>query len=159
MTMRCAIGIDVGGTKTAAGLVSLVDASVLALLTAIHKRVSALESRPFKGTTDALTALRLGEASCNGRSRLFVALARRAHVPARLVGGIILENGTKRVGHQWVEAWVAGRWVPFCPTNGWFAEIPAHYLTLYHGDRAAFSRTCSAPPTTKSPVEAAEFRP
>jgi len=117
------------------------DASVLALLTAIHQRASALESRPFKGTTDALTALRLGEASCNGRSRLFVALARRAHVPARLVGGIILENGTKRVGHQWVEAWVAGRWVPFCPTNGWFAEIPAHYLTLYHGDRAAFSRT------------------
>ena len=115
--------------------------TVLALLTAIHKRVSSLESRPFKGTTDALTALQLGEASCNGRSRLFVALARRAHVPARLVGGVILESGTKRVGHQWVEAWVAGRWVPFCPTNGYLAEIPAHYLTLYHGDRAAFSRT------------------
>lgn len=115
--------------------------SILETLRAIHARVSALEGRPFKGTTDALTALKLGEASCNGRSRLFVALARRAHIPARLVGGLILENGTKRVGHQWVEAWVAGRWVPFCPTNGHFAEIPSTYLTLYRGDRAAFSRT------------------
>lgn len=114
---------------------------LLPLLTAIHAKVTSLESRPFKGTTDALTALKLGEASCNGRSRLFAALARRAHIPARLVGGLILENGTKRVGHQWVEVWVAGRWIPFCPTNGWFAEIPAHYLTLYHGDHAAFSRS------------------
>lgn len=117
------------------------DGTVLALLRAIQHRVTSLESRPFKGTTDALTALKLGEASCNGRSRLFAALARRAHLPARLVGGVILESGTKRVGHQWVEVWVAGRWIPFCPTNGWFAEIPAHYLTLYHGDHAAFSRT------------------
>lgn len=118
-----------------------VEPTAASMLRAIHNRVSALESRPFKGTTDALTALRLGEASCNGRSRLFVALARRANIPARLVGGVILESGSKRVGHQWVEAWVAGRWIPFCPTNGWFAEIPSNYLTLYHDDRAAFTRT------------------
>ncbi len=117
------------------------DATVLATLRAIYDRASLLEHRPFKGMTDALTALKLGEASCNGRSRLFVALARRAHIPARLVGGLILENGTKRVGHQWVEAWVAGRWVPFCPTNGWFAELPSNYLVLYRDDRAAFTRT------------------
>lgn len=115
--------------------------TALSMLRAIYARSESLESRPFKGTTDALTALRLGEASCNGKARLFAALARRANIPARLVGGLILESGTKRVGHQWVEAWVAGRWIPFCPTNHYFAEIPANYLVLYHDDRAAFTRT------------------
>lgn len=102
---------------------------------------SKLAYRPFKGTTDALTALRLGEASCNGRSRLFVALARAAGIPARLVGGLILEPGQKRTSHQWVEAYVAGHWVPFCPTNGYFAELPERYLTLYYGDQALFRHT------------------
>ena len=100
-----------------------------------------LKGRPFKGTTDALTALRLGESSCNGKSRLFVALARATGIPARLVGGLIMERGTKRTSHQWVEAWVAGHWVPFCPTNGHFAELPERYLTLYYGDETLFRHT------------------
>ncbi|WP_428263052.1 7TM domain-containing protein [Haliangium sp.] len=102
---------------------------------------SSLPQRPFKGTTDALTALRLGEASCNGKSRLFVALARAAGIPARLVGGLILEAGRKRTSHQWVEVYVGGHWVPFCPTNGYFAELPERYLTLYRGDEALFRHT------------------
>ena len=59
---------------------------ILARLEAIYALTEGLESRAFKGTTDALTALRLGEASCNGKSRLFVALARAAGIPTRLVG-------------------------------------------------------------------------
>jgi transglutaminase-like putative cysteine protease len=102
---------------------------------------AGLASKPFKGTTDALTALRLGEASCNGKSRLFVALARATGIPARLVGGLIMEPGRKRTSHQWVEAYVGGRWVPFGPTNGHFAALPANYLVLYHGDRSLFSHT------------------
>ncbi len=109
----------------------------------IYAFTSKLPSRPFKGTTDALTALRLGEASCNGKSRLFVALARAAGIPARLVGGLILETATKKTSHQWVEAYVAGHWVPFCPLNHHFAEIPQHYLTLYRGDEALFTHTAS----------------
>jgi hypothetical protein len=110
-------------------------------LRAIYAFTSGLPQRPFKGTTDALTALRLGEASCNGKSRLFVALARQAGVPARLVGGIILEPGRKKTSHQWVEVYVAGHWVPFCPTNKHFAELPERYLTLYRGDEALFRHT------------------
>lgn len=101
----------------------------------------ALESAEFKGVTDALTALRLRQASCNGKSRLFVALARLNHIPARLVGGMILTSGKKRTSHQWVEAWVEDRWIPFCPTNGYFAEIPKNYLTLYRNDEALFRHT------------------
>jgi len=104
----------------------------------IYAFTSGLRQRPFKGTTDALTALRLGEASCNGKARLFVALARAAGLPARLVGGLVLASGSKKTSHQWVEVYVAGHWVPFCPTNRHFAELPATYLTLYRGDRALF---------------------
>lgn len=107
----------------------------------IYRYTSGLEQRPFKGMTDALTALRLGEASCNGKSRLFAALARAAGIPARLVGGMILQRGSTRTSHQWVEAYAAGHWVPFDPTNRHFAELPAHYLTLYYGDESLFVRT------------------
>ncbi len=110
-------------------------------LRAIYKLTSSLPSKSFKGTTDALTALRLGEASCNGKSRLFVALARATGLPARLVGGLILEPGSKKTSHQWVEVYINGHWIPFCPTNGHFAELPAHYLTLYRGDHGLFSHT------------------
>ncbi len=100
-----------------------------------------IEPAPFKGYTDALTALRLGQASCNGKSRLFVALARLNGIPSRLVGGVILEPGVKQVSHQWVEAYLAGHWVPFDPLNGYFAELPADYLRLYRGDEFLFSHT------------------
>ncbi len=112
-----------------------------ARLARIYDFTSSLPQRPFKGTTDALTALRLGEASCNGKSRLFVALARRAGIPARLVGGLILHEGRKRTSHQWVEVYVAGHWVPFCPTNHHEASLPASYLALYRGDEALFKHT------------------
>ncbi len=100
-----------------------------------------IESVPFKGTTDALTTARLKVASCNGKSRLFVALARLNGIPARLVGGLILDNGSKKTSHQWVEVYVQGHWVSFGPTNGYFATRPSHFLKLYQGDEALFRHT------------------
>lgn len=98
----------------------------------------SIRYRNFSGSTDAVTALRLGEASCNGKSRLMVSLLRTAGIPARLVGGLILERADKRTSHQWLEASVSGHWVPFCPTNKHFAAIPGHYLALYRGDENLF---------------------
>jgi transglutaminase-like putative cysteine protease len=95
----------------------------------------------YSGTTDALTALKLQEASCGGKSRLFVALCRAVGIPARLVGGKILHRGQRRVMHVWTEAWVQGWWVPFCPTNHYFAEIPENYLKLYVGDEPFLTHT------------------
>ncbi len=114
---------------------------VLHRVTAIYESTLALPTRPFKGTTDALTTLRLGEASCNGKSRLFVALARAADVPARLVGGLVMTPGSKRTSHQWVEVYVAGNWVPFDPTTGQFATLPSNFLVLYRGDESLFKHT------------------
>ncbi|MEP1144983.1 MAG: sugar-transfer associated ATP-grasp domain-containing protein [Henriciella sp.] len=101
----------------------------------------SIEGAPFKGFTDALTALRLGRASCNGKGRLFVALARTNGIPARLVGGVILNEGSKKTSHQWLEVLIEGRWVPFDPTNGHFAKLPENYLRLYTGDHALFRHT------------------
>jgi transglutaminase-like putative cysteine protease len=117
---------------------------VLEALRAIHDHLQDnLENRDFSGYTDALTALKLGEASCNGKSRAFVAMARHLNIPARLVGGLILQTGSKRTSHQWVEVYIGGHWVPFDTINDHFAEIPANFLTLYYGDKALFTRSAN----------------
>ena len=103
-----------------------------------HQQIRSL---PFKGFTDSLTALRLGAASCNGKSRLFVSLARLNNLPSRLVGGVILNGEKKKTSHQWVEVYIEGQWVPFDPTNGHFASLPSHYVALYRDDRQMFKHT------------------
>ncbi len=111
-------------------------------LTIIHRYLQdQFANRNFSGYTDALTALKLGEASCNGKGRLFVAMARHLNIPARLVGGYVMNSGAKRTSHQWVEAYVNGHWVPFDTINDHFAEIPANFLTLYYGDEVLFKHT------------------
>lgn len=111
-------------------------------LTIIHRYLQdQFANRNFSGYTDALTALKLGEASCNGKGRLFVAMARYLNIPARLVGGYVMEGGSKRTSHQWIEAYVGGHWVPFDTINDHFAEIPANFLTLYYGDEVLFRHT------------------
>ncbi|NQX92575.1 MAG: transglutaminase [Flavobacteriales bacterium] len=105
--------------------------------------VNALPSRPFKGLTDALTTLKLGEASCNGKSRLLIAMCRNQGIPSRLVGGLILEPGTKKTSHQWIEIYLGGQWVPFDALNGHFGFIPSNYLELYRGDQFLFSHTAN----------------
>lgn len=107
--------------------------------------ISAMRPAPFKGTTDALTTLRLREASCNGRSRLMVACLRKMGIPARLVGGLILTSGKKRTSHQWLEAHLGGIWVPFDALNDHWASLPDNYLRLYTGDEGLFKHTPGLP--------------
>ena len=116
--------------------------TILDAVTRIHRHLQDnFANRNFSGYTDALTALKLGEASCNGKSRLFVAMARKLNIPARLVGGLIMQQGSKRTTHQWVEVYISGHWVPFDTINDHFAEIPANFLTLYYGDLVLFKHT------------------
>jgi hypothetical protein len=116
--------------------------SLMQALTAIHRFLQdRIENRDFAGFTDALPAVKLGEASCNGKSRLFLAFARKLNIPSRLVGGIILQPSNKRTSHQWVEVYIHGHWVPFDTINDHFARIPANFLTLYYGDHVLFKHT------------------
>ena len=118
--------------------------TILDAVTRIHRHLQDnLANRNFSGYTDALTALKLGEASCNGKSRLFVAIARKLNIPSRLVGGLIMQQGSKRTTNQWVEVYVNGHWIPFDTINDHFAEIPANYLTLYYGDLVLFKHTAN----------------
>lgn len=95
----------------------------------------------FKGETSAVTTLQLGEGLCGGKARLFAALARACGIPARLMGGVLLKGGAKRVSHVWVEAFLGDQWVPFDPLNGQFAVLPENYLLLYYGDQPLFQHT------------------
>lgn len=118
------------------------DSSMLLNVTAIYEYAThGLKYVRYSGTTDALTACRLGEASCGGKSRVMAALARYLNIPARLVGGKILSAGQSKATHIWVEFYIHGYWVPFCPTNGYFAEIPSNYLILYYGEQPVITHT------------------
>jgi hypothetical protein len=114
---------------------------VLPVLKLAFDYVSKIKTLPFKGSTSALTALALQKASCNGKSRLMVALLRKAGIPARLIGGLVMNSGKKKTSHQWVEAYIGGVWVSFDSTNGHFAKIPENYLKLYIGDHILFKHT------------------
>lgn len=115
------------------------DMPILDVLMRIHRYLQdELKNKNFSGYTDAITAYKLGEASCNGKGRLFVAMARQLNLPARSVSGLIMKTGSKRTSHQWVEVYVNGYWVPFDTINDHFAEIPANFVTLYYGDEVLF---------------------
>jgi hypothetical protein len=101
----------------------------------------SLSSAKFSSRTDALLALTLREASCNGKSRLFVAINRHFGIPSRLVGGLIMNDGSKRTTHQWAEVYLGGEWVPFDPLNGHYATLPDNYLQFYVGDEPLFVRS------------------
>jgi len=118
------------------------DDVVAAVRAAFHYAADITRLTGFKkDTDDALSCLTIGKGACGGKSRLMAALCRTAGVPARTVGGLILKTGTWQVSHMWVEAWIDGRWVPFCPTNGHFGAVPATYLTLFYGDWPVFRHT------------------
>ncbi len=108
---------------------------------AIFEYVHKIPSAPIINLTDALTVLEQNRASCNGKSRLLVALARNLNYPARVQGGIILEETNKRTSHAWTELNINGKWIPFDPLNGHFAHIPSNYLELYEGDEFLISHS------------------
>lgn len=89
-----------------------------------------------KGSKDAKQTLLKLEADCGGKARLFAAFSRAAGIPSRVVGGLILNSGTKVITHVWVENYVNGQWIPFDVVNNYYAKIPNHYLELYRGDYA-----------------------
>ena len=108
--------------------------TMLGIVQAFYDFVYQMPSSSSSELTDALLALDRREASCNGKSRLFAALCRSMKIPARIVGGLILEETEKKTSHSWVELFIDNTWVPFDALNGYFGSLPANYLELYRGD-------------------------
>ncbi|WP_353779029.1 7TM domain-containing protein [Winogradskyella sp. 3972H.M.0a.05] len=95
-------------------------------------------------STGALATLKSNKASCNGKSRLFVALARSLGISARTKGGLILENANKKTSHLWAEILVGDQWIPFDTLNGHFAFLPANFLEIYNGDEVLLTRSANS---------------
>lgn len=112
-----------------------------AIIKNVFDYVTAIPTAPIITLTDALTVIAQNRASCNGKSRLFVALARNLGYAARIRGGIILENTDKRTSHVWAEVWINGKWIPFDTLNNHFGYLPANYLELYQGDKPLITHT------------------
>jgi transglutaminase-like putative cysteine protease len=103
---------------------------------------SFLRSESADQPDDARAVLSAERGTPSGRARLLVALLRSVGIPARLVGGLRLEDAArKRATLSWVEAWLGGKWVPFDPSNGHYATLPANYLVLYYGDLPLIEHT------------------
>jgi transglutaminase-like putative cysteine protease len=101
---------------------------------------------PGEAKEDALTVLRQGRGSSAGKARLLTALLRSIGIPARLVGGLKLEDATKkRATISWVEAYLDKEWVPLDPGGGYFGWLPNHYLALYRGDLPLIVHTSGLP--------------
>lgn len=107
----------------------------------LYQFVYEIPSDDISTLTSALTCLEQMSCSCNGKSRLLVALLRAEGIPARMVGGLILNEGSKRTSHAWVQAYLGNEWVPFDALNGHYASIPAHYLEIYTGDEFLITRS------------------
>lgn len=110
--------------------------SVEEVVWALFQQTAAfVRTAPGEAKEDAVAVLRKESGSTTGKARLLTALLRSAGIPARLVGGLKLEDATKkRSTISWVEAYLGSGWVPFDPGGGYFGWVPNQYLALYRDD-------------------------
>lgn len=93
-------------------------------------------------TDDAVTALRTRRSSTAGRARAAVAVLRASRIPARLVGGVVLDEARSRQPHAWLEAFHDGRWHGYDPEYGYAAQLPPSYVPMNRtGALIAWTRT------------------
>ncbi len=86
-------------------------------------------------TRSSLTALALRNGNAIAHSRLCVALLRSVGIPAKIVGGLFLNNGFW-VRHHWVLVWAGNGagWVPIDPTTGEDVSFSPAHILLWNGE-------------------------
>lgn len=84
-------------------------------------------------SNDSEKALDSKRASALGSTRALLALMRSAHLPARIVTGVNLQNQTP-LPLFWGEVYDGNRWIPVDPANGYMNELPIYYIPLRKGD-------------------------
>ncbi len=96
---------------------------------------TAIQTATGEVASDARGVLSEGRGNTTGKARLLAALLRSAGIPARIVGGLRLEDATKKRGTiSWVEARLGDRWVPLDAGGNHFGWLPHDYVALYRGD-------------------------
>ena len=88
-------------------------------------------SRLTFGVPSALQVLNSRVGDCNEHTQLYVALARAANVPARVVSGLAYVDG-KFYYHSWPEVLLQD-WVAVDPTFGQFPADAAHLRFVIGG--------------------------
>jgi hypothetical protein len=98
--------------------------------------VDQMANEPEFKARSAIDCLHNGAGTAADKSRLLIALCRNKGIPARLVSGVILLDGSEQRLHYWTEAWVEGHWQPMCPTFHHYGnrQFPQNYLVLHIGD-------------------------
>ena len=93
-----------------------------------------IEQKPV----DVFTALDVFEgrkAECQGHSLLYAAFARAAHIPTRVVNGVVYsKNHQGFLYHTWAESIVDGRWLAVDPTLRQIPADPTH-IKFIEGER------------------------
>jgi transglutaminase-like putative cysteine protease len=104
-------------------------------------------------TPDASDAVRDAVINRTGtpqaRARTMATLCRVLRMPARLVTGFIVRQGSGIQPHVWVEVFQKQEWLPFDPTNGYSFTLPMNYLPVRRGGDQIY-----APPNNVSDLSA-----
>ncbi len=103
-----------------------------------------IRNEPTVGNGPGATAFECLESSsgdARAQSRLLTALLRSRGIPARMVTGLHLVQADaehaqldSQLAHYWVEAWLHDHWLPMCPFNHHFGQVPSSYLVFGYGD-------------------------
>ena len=102
--------------------------AALKIMDWVHENIAPVPTISLPRAKEVLT-LRQGD--CNEYTVLFTALARAAGIPARMIAGIVYQNG-RFFYHAWPEVFV-GRWVGLDPTFGQ-APVDVTHIPLASGD-------------------------
>ncbi len=117
--------------KTAEGITADENTAIgaaLKIMTWVNQNIIPSPTVSIPSARDVL-AIKKGD--CNEFSALFTALARAAGIPAKMVAGIVYQNG-RFYYHAWVEIF-AGRWIGIDPTFGQ-APVDVTHIPLVYGD-------------------------
>ena len=90
--------------------------------------------RRVKRKTTATQILEMGFGDCSGKARLMHEVLRAYGANSRLVGGLIAKNGIKSSTHLWLEIGTNSGWIPVCPVNFHFGQIPGNWVKLRYGE-------------------------
>jgi transglutaminase-like putative cysteine protease len=117
---RAAVGDEHNSARAAFAIASWIDANI--------------QPGDFVGPIrSASSVLRTGKGVCRDYAALYVAMARRAGIPSRVVIGLVSARDGFYL-HSWAESYV-GRWVPVDPTRPHEA-FDATHITLGSGSLA-----------------------
>lgn len=90
------------------------------------------------GNVDSDITLRKRRGSPIGINNALLALLRSAHLPARMVTGIHLQDKASSQPYYWVEVYDGEKWLPLDPVHGYMKELPAFYIPLRKGGDTLF---------------------